>query len=283
MRFLPFALTSLALLAFSANSLLARQALSATGTDPVSFTLVRLISGAIMLGLIVVCRGSGSPGRGSWVSALALLGYALGFSWAYVSLGAAAGALLLFGAVQLSMLSWAWFRGERFDALTWVGLFLAATGLVWLLLPGWQQPPLLPAVSMMLAGVAWAIYTLRGASSGDPLRANGQNFLIAAGLGLALLPWFWSALSIDRQGLWLAVASGAVASGLGYAVWYAALARIRRTTAAVAQLSVPVITALLAVVLLAEALSLRLILAGLVILVGILLVIAPWRGVQHSA
>ncbi|MGY6587041.1 MAG: DMT family transporter [Wenzhouxiangella sp.] len=277
MRLTAAALSALALMAFAANSLLARQALTATAIDPVSFTVIRLCSGAVMLAVIVAWRAPSAPGRFSVASSLALLAYALGFSWAYLALGAATGALLLFGAVQLSMLAWALWQGDRFDQASWLGFLMAAGGLVWLLLPGLQQPPLMPAVAMVIAGMAWAVYTLRGAASGEPLRANCGNFLLASLLALPLLAIFWPRLRWDVAGFWLAVASGALASGLGYAVWYAALARIRRTTAAVAQLLVPVITAVLAVVLLGEALSSRLLLAGLAILGGILLVVAPWR------
>ncbi|MGY6630997.1 MAG: DMT family transporter [Wenzhouxiangella sp.] len=282
MRLAATAFTALALLAFAANSLLARQALTATAIDPVSFTVIRLLSGALMLAVIVAWRAPSAPGRFSLISALALLTYALGFSWAYLALGAATGALLLFGAVQLSMLAWALYQGERFDRSSWLGLVMAGSGLVWLLMPGLQQPPLLPAVSMVLAGVAWAVYTLRGVASGEPLSANAGNFLLASLLALPLLPLFWPRLQLDALGVWLAVASGALASGLGYAIWYAALARIRRTTAAVAQLFVPVITAALAVMLLGEALSGRLVFAGLIILVGILLVVSPWRRLDSS-
>lgn len=282
MRLIAFGLTGLALLAFAANSLLARQALTAAAIDPVSFTVIRLLSGALMLAVIVAWRAPSAPGRFSLVSALALLTYALGFSWAYLALGAATGALLLFGAVQLSMLAWALYQDERFDRSSWLGLVMAGSGLVWLLMPGLQQPPLLPAISMVLAGVAWAVYTLRGVASGEPLRANGGNFLLASLLALPLLLLFWPRLQLDVLGVWLAVASGALASGLGYAIWYAALARIRRTTAAVAQLFVPIITAVLAVVLLGEALSGRLLLAGLIVLVGILLVVSPWRRLDSS-
>ena len=282
MRLTAAALTALALLAFAANSLLARQALTATATDPVSFTVIRLASGALMLAIIVAWRAPTAPGRFSIPSALALLVYALGFSWAYLALGAATGALLLVGAVQLSMLAWALWQGDRFDQASWLGFLMAAGGLVWLLLPGLQQPPLLPATSMVIAGVAWAVYTLRGAASGEPLRANSGNFLLASALSLPLLAIFWPRLQLDAGGFWLAAASGALASGLGYAVWYAALARIRRVTAAVAQLAVPVITAVLAVVLLGEALNARLLLSGLVILGGILLVIAPRRSLVAS-
>ena len=272
-----FALTSLALLAFAANSIFARLALTETSIDPVSFTAVRLASGALVLGLMLAWRSSSRPGKGSPLSALALLVYALAFSLAYLSLTAATGALLLFGAVQVSMVAWSLIHGERLNPLSWLGFALALAGLVWLLLPGLARPPLLPALAMMAAGVAWAVYTLRGKASGEPVQATAKNFILAAipAVAIALLHWPWA--SWDGAGLVLAVASGALASGLGYVIWYAALALIRHRTAAVAQLSVPVITALAGVSLLAEPLSLRLVLAGSIILIGILLVIAPWQ------
>jgi drug/metabolite transporter (DMT)-like permease len=272
-----FGLASLALLAFAANSILARLALTETSIDPVSFTAVRLTSGAIVLGLIVAWRSADPPGRGSPVSALALFVYALAFSLAYVSLTAATGALLLFGAVQVSMVGWTLVRGERLNPLAWMGFALALGGLVWLLLPGLARPPIGPAGLMIAAGVAWAVYTLRAKAAGNPTRATAMNFILAAmpALALALILWPWA--SWDGAGLILAVASGALASGLGYVIWYSALALIRNRTAAVAQLAVPVITALAGVLLLAEPLSVRVVLAGSIILAGMVLVIAPWQ------
>ncbi|MFU8833421.1 MAG: DMT family transporter, partial [Wenzhouxiangella sp.] len=207
----------------------------------------------------------------------ALFVYALAFSLAYVSLTAATGALLLFGAVQVSMVGWALFRGERLNRWAWLGFALALGGLVWLLLPGLARPPPGPALLMMLAGMAWAVYTLRAKSAGDPTRATALNFILAAIPALALALILWPRASWDGAGLMLAVISGALASGLGYVIWYSALALIRNRTAAVAQLSVPVITAVAGVLLLSEPLSLRVALAGSVILAGIVLVIAPWQ------
>jgi drug/metabolite transporter (DMT)-like permease len=272
-----FLLCSLALLAFAANSILARLALTETAIDPVSFTAVRLASGALVLGVILAFRTSSRQGRGSPISALALLVYALAFSLAYLSLTAATGALILFGAVQVSMVAWALIRGERLTLVNWTGFALALAGLVWLLLPGLTRPPLLPALAMMTAGLAWAVYTLRGKAAGEPVQATAKNFILAAipaGI-LALLHWPWA--SWDAAGLLLAVASGALASGLGYVIWYAALAFISHRTAAVSQLLVPVLTALSGVWMLAEPMNLRLVLAGSVILFGIMLVISPWR------
>ena len=278
-------LVTLALIAFAANSILARLALTETAIDPISFTAVRLVSGALMLVLIVYFRRvrrkaqttSQPTTQTRVVSAAALLAYALLFSLAYVSITAATGALLLFGAVQLSMLGWTVFRGERLEALAWCGVGLALAGLIWLLLPGLERPPLWPALMMVGAGMAWAVYTLQGRGQDDPTESTASNFVLAA-VPISLYALIrYSEMSLDTYGLVLAILSGALASGLGYVIWYAALPRIRTRTAAVAQLQVPVITALAGVVLLSEPLSLRLILAGSIILGGIILVIAPWR------
>jgi len=284
----PFLWVSLALIAFAANSILARLALTETAIDPITFTAVRIASGALVLAVIVWLRArwlaqrnrSVPAGQGSLLSALALLVYALLFSLAYLSLTAATGALLLFGAVQISMVTWTMMRGERLSARAWSGFALALIGLIWLLLPGLARPPLWPALMMIGAGLAWAVYTLRAASGGDAMGSTAGNFLIATVPAALLAAAFGDQARWDAAGLLLALASGALASGLGYVVWYAALAQIRTRTAAVAQLQVPVITALAGVLVLAEPLSLRLMLAGVIILGGILLVIAPWRSAR---
>ena len=266
-------LTLVALFAFAANSILARAALTATSIDPVSFTAIRIASGALMLWLIVRTRPGLAEGRGSWGSALALFGYAIAFSIAYLSLTAATGALLLFGAVQVTMVAWSLLTGNRLMPRQWAGFALALIGLVWLLLPGLAAPPPVPAALMITAGVAWAIYTLRAKGAGDPTRVTASNFLLASVPALLLAVVFTARATLDLPGLLLAVASGALASGLGYAVWYAALKHIQTSTAAVTQLSVPVITAIAGVGLLAEPVSLRLVLAGAAVLAGIALVL----------
>jgi len=266
-------LTIVALIAFAANSILTRAALTQTAIDPLSFTAIRIASGALMLWLIVRCRPGLADGRGSWPSALALFGYAILFSLAYLSLTAATGALLLFGAVQVTMISWSLLTGDRLTSRQWAGFALALAGLVWLLMPGLAAPPPVPASLMIAAGIAWGIYTLRARGAGDPTRVTASNFLLASIPALLVAVAFGSRASLDIPGISLAVASGALASGLGYAVWYAALKHIRTSTAAVAQLSVPVITAVAGVGLLAEPLSLRLVLAGAAVLGGIALVV----------
>lgn len=270
-------LTLLAMLAFAANSLLCRQALLRTDIDAASFTLVRLVAGALMLWLVVRLRHAppGPGPGGNWWSALMLFAYAAAFSFAYVSLPAAVGALLLFGAVQATMIGAGLWRGERFQARQWAGLVLALGGLVGLLLPGLSAPPLGGAVLMLGAGVAWGVYSLRGKGVGDPLGVTAGNFLRAVPMALALGVALLAQLSVDRAGLGYAVASGALTSGIGYVLWYAALPGLRAGTAATVQLSVPVIAALGAVAFLGEAWGLRLMLASATILGGIALVVVP--------
>lgn len=272
------ALTLAALTAFAANSILARAALAGTDIDPASFTAVRIASGALALWLLVRVRAGGAAGRGSWGSALALFAYAIAFSLAYRSLTAATGALLLFGAVQVTMVSWGLVRGERLAGVQWAGFALAVAGLGWLLLPGLAAPPPGAAALMLAAGVAWGIYTLRARGVGDPTRATAANFMRAVVPAAVLLLAFSPVLRWDATGFALAVASGALASGLGYAVWYAVLPAIGTHAAAVSQLAVPVITAAAGVLLLAEPLQTRMLVAGFAVLGGIALVVGRRAG-----
>lgn len=296
-------LTTAALVAFAANSLLTRAALEGTSIDALTFTAVRLGAGALVVALLVrartaraVDRGTGHDAdrefdrgrervgvRGSWWSAAALFAYALLFSLAYRGLTAATGALLLFGAVQVTMLAVALFRGDRLAAQQWAGLTAALGGIAWLLWPGVAAPPLAAAACMVGAGVAWGIYTLRARGVGDPTEVTAANFIRATVPAAVLLALFASAARWDALGVVLAVASGALASGLGYAVWYAALRHITTHSAAVAQLAVPVITALGGVVLLAEPLDARLIGSGLLVLLGIGLVVRGDGGASRPS
>lgn len=265
--------TAVALLAFAGNSLLCRAALQHTPIDAASFTTLRLVSGALVLwGLVQLTRRE-ATGRGSWPSAFALFAYAAAFSFAYVNLPTGTGALLLFGAVQTGMIGWGLVKGERFKALQWLGLALALAGLVGLLLPGLSAPPLGAALLMITAGLAWAVYSLRGKGAGDPLRVTAGNFVrtVPVALGMSLL--FINSAQVDTAGALYAIASGAITSGIGYAIWYAALPHLKATTAATLQLSVPVIAALGGIAWLGEPLSLRLLLASAAILGGIALVI----------
>ena len=262
-------LLALAMLAFAANSLLCRIALRDGHIDFASFTAVRLGCGAAALWLVVRLRGAAVRAGGHWLSALALFVYAAGFSWAYLQLSAASGALLLFGAVQASMILWALWRGERLSTGQWGGLLLAVAGLVLLLLPGASAPAVLPALVMLLAGVAWGVYSLRGRGSGDATAGSAGNFLRSLPLALLLELAVWPAAHADGLGLLLALFSGALASGLGYALWYAVLPALRASQAASVQLSVPLLTALLGVLLLGEVFSIRLLLAAALLLGGV--------------
>jgi drug/metabolite transporter (DMT)-like permease len=266
-------LTSIAMLAFAGNSLLCRLALQHTGIDPASFTLIRVASGALVLWLIVRLRGRGLGG--SWASALALFAYAIAFSFAYVSLSAATGALLLFGAVQGTMIGRGLWLGERFGARQTAGLALAVAGLVALLLPGITAPSLAGSALMVSAGIAWGVYSLRGRGAGDPTAVTAGNFVRAVPFALLTSLLFMRSAHIDAAGAVWAIASGALASGLGYAVWYTALKGLSSTRAATVQLSVPAIAAAGGVLLLGEPLTLRLVLASVAILGGVWLVIAP--------
>ena len=266
-------LTALAMVAFAGNSLLCRQALKHTAIDPASFTAIRLVSGALILWLLARMKQSSPAGRGSWPSAFALFAYAAGFSFAYVSLSAGSGALLLFGAVQATMIGHGLWKGERLRALQTLGVLLALGGLVGLLLPGLSAPPLLGAALMIAAGVAWGIYSLRGKGAGDPTRVTAGNFIRAVPITIILSLLLLDFASVDAAGLYYAIASGALASGLGYAIWYTVLPALKNTSAATVQLSVPVIAALGGIVFLGEPLSLRLVLASVAILGGIALVI----------
>ena len=272
-----FVLTLIAMLAFAANSVLCRMALMQTGIDPASFTVVRLVTGALVLWLLVMLRNGGwsggSNGQGSWPSALALLAYAAGFSFAYVKLATGTGALLLFGAVQVTMIGHGLRAGERFDARQWLGLLLACAGLVGLLLPGVAMPPLGSALLMLGAGVAWGAYSLRGKGAGDPVQVTAGNFLRAAPIALVLAACLHRDIAVDPAGIGLAVVSGGLASGIGYVVWYSVLPSLRATTAATVQLGVPVLAALGGTLLLAEPVTLRLLLAALAVLGGIALVV----------
>jgi len=268
-----FALTSLAMIAFAGNSLLCRAALKQTGIDAASFTAIRLVSGAAMLWVVAWLRSGARSGGGNWISALALVAYAAGFSFAYLSLPAATGALLLFGAVQATMIGHGVRTGERLAKAQIAGLVLALGGLVGLLLPGLSAPPLLGSLLMLGAGVAWGVYSLRGRGAGDPTRVTAGNFLRSVPIAALLSLATYGSCSLDRAGVCYAVLSGALASGVGYALWYRVLPALKATNAATLQLSVPVLAALGGVVFLGEAVTLRLVLASAAVLGGIALVI----------
>jgi drug/metabolite transporter (DMT)-like permease len=265
------------MLAFAGNSLLCRLALKQTSLDASSFTTLRLVSGALVLWLIVRSRHGKPMAGGNWWSALALFGYAAGFSIAYIHLPAASGALLLFGAVQATMIGYGLTRGERFRRPQLAGLLLALGGLVGLLLPGLTAPPLLGSILMLSAGVAWGIYSLRGKGAGDATLVTAGNFMRAAPLALMLSLLLWGQTRLDITGMVYAVASGAIASGLGYTIWYTVLPSLKSTHAATVQLSVPVLATLGGVAFLGESITPRLVLASAAILGGIALVILERR------
>jgi drug/metabolite transporter (DMT)-like permease len=268
-----FVLVVLTMIAFAGNSLLCRVALKNTQIDAASFTSIRLVSGAFALWLIVRLRNGTLADGASWWSAFALFAYAVTFSFAYISLPAGTGALLLFGAVQATMISWGLYRGERFQLRQVAGLLLAFAGLVGLLLPGISAPSPQGSLLMLSAGVAWGVYSLRGRGAGDATRTTAGNFLravpFAAILSIAALPW----TSLDHAGIHYAIASGALTSGVGYAIWYTALKGLKATHAATVQLSVPVIAALGGVIFLDEHITARLVIAAAAILGGIALVV----------
>jgi drug/metabolite transporter (DMT)-like permease len=272
-------LTLAAMTAFAANSLLCRAALGGGLADAASFTSLRLVGGALVLVPLARARGGSGARGGSWASGAALFAYAIGFSLAYLSIPAGIGALILFGAVQLTMLGVGLVAGERPAAREWVGLVLSFVGLVALTSPGLAQPDPVGAGLMVVAGVAWGVYSLRGRGAGDPLTANASNFarsvplaLLASGAGLAV-----ASPHLTTEGALLALASGGLASGVGYAIWYAALRGLSATQAAIVQLSVPPLTAVGGVLLLGEHLTMRLVVAGAMILGGIALAISASR------
>jgi drug/metabolite transporter (DMT)-like permease len=262
-------LTLLTMTAFAGNSLLCRLALKETAIDAASFTTIRLVSGAVVLWLVASLLRPSRPGKGNWYSALALFAYAACFSFAYISLTAATGALLLFGAVQATMIGHGIRAGERLDGLQVAGLLLALGGLVGLLLPGLSAPPLWGSILMLAAGVAWGVYSLRGRGAGDPARITAGNFLRGIPFAAALSLFTLAGAHLDSRGVWYALASGAVASGAGYAVWYSVLPSLKATSAATVQLSVPVIAALGGILFLGEPVTLRLAVTSVAILGGI--------------
>ena len=266
-------LTLLAMVAFACNSLLCRLALKHTSIDAATFTAVRIATGAVVLWMIVRAQRGTTTGSGTWLSALALFVYAAGFSFAYVSLPASTGALLLFGAVQATMIGCGVWMGERLRKRQLVGLALAFGGLLGLFLPGVSAPPLFGSLLMLSAGAAWGIYSLRGRGAGDATRVTAGNFLRAVPIAVGLSLLMRDSSMFDVAGLLYAVASGAVASGIGYAIWYTALPALKATSAATVQLGVPVITAVGGMIFLDEALTVRFLLASVAILGGIALVI----------
>lgn len=278
-------LTTLAMLAFAANSVLARLAFATAGAEPMSYTGVRLGSGALVLALLLMLR-RGEPFRlaGSWLAAASLFAYAILFSVAYLMLGAAVGALILFAAVQIGIIGWAINKGDRPGPLEWSGLGIAFAALVYLVSPGLVAPHPLGAALMALAGLAWAAYTLLGRGSAAPLTDTAGNFIRTVPAALLLVVAGALSTPVTLPAVGYAVASGAIASGLGYAIWYAALPHLTRTRAAIVQLTVPAIAATGGVLLIGEPLTLRLVIASAGILGGVALaLLAAERRKQSQA
>ena len=268
------------MIAFASNSLLCRAALKQTSIDAATFTFIRIFSGAVALWLIMKMRNASAGAavhdrrsEGNWLSAVALFVYAAAFSFAYNTLSAGMGALLLFGAVQATMILWGLRKGERLHAIQVVGLAVAVSGLVVLLFPGLSAPPFFGSILMLGAGVAWGIYSLRGKGEKNPASATAGNFLravpLAAIVSIILLPW----ARLDRAGIGSAVISGAITSGLGYVIWYSALPGLKAAGAATVQLSVPVLAATGGILLLGEPITFRYFVASIAVLGGIALVV----------
>ena len=270
-------ITAVAMVAFAANSVICRLALGRDAIDAASFTLIRLGAGALVLSLIITLKRRPNPPvqkpRRNWPSAGMLFLYAIGFSFAYRNLSAGTGALILFGLVQLTMLIGAIVGGERPPISEWAGVVLAVAGLVWLVLPGLSAPPLTGAVLMAIAGIAWGVYSLRGRRCSDALRDTAANFVYSVPMAVIASLLFINTAKISASGFALAVLSGAVTSGLGYVVWYAALRGLTPIRAAIVQLSVPVIAGLGGVGLLGEAVTVRLVVAATLVLGGIALAV----------
>lgn len=264
-----FLLTAGAMIAFAGNSLLCRSALRQTSIDAASFTFVRILSGAVLLGVVMKLRGTSRGQKGDWLSAFSLFIYAAAFSFAYRNLAAGTGALLLFGAVQATMLLWGLHKGERLRAQQIVGLAVAVIGLVVLLRPGLAAPSPLGSILMLGAGFAWAIYSLRGKGAEEPLSATAGNFLRAVPIALASSVIFLPVMHLDSSGIAYAVISGTITSGLGYVIWYSALPELKATSAATVQLSVPVLTATGGMMFLGEPVTVRFLLAAAAILGGV--------------
>jgi drug/metabolite transporter (DMT)-like permease len=268
-------LTSFALACFAFNSILCRLALQTDEIDAVSFTVIRIVSGVVVLLFIslLIMQAGEKKLRGNLLSAFFLFAYAVCFSFAYVSLTIATGALILFGSVQLTMIVAALFAGERPKIIEWIGLLVALCGLVYLVFPGLAAPPLFGSALMAAAGVAWGFYTLRGRGSANPLADTAGNFVYAAFMIIPVSVPFLPKIHSTQKGVIFAVLSGAIASGMGYAVWYAALKYHTAARAAILQLCVPLLTAAGGVIFLSEEIAPRLIVATLLILGGIALAI----------
>jgi len=267
--------TGIALIAFAANSVLCRLALGEKTIDASSFTIIRLLSGAIVLQGILSINGNktGSTKKGSWYASLMLFLYAITFSFAYITLNTATGALILFGSVQITMIILSLVSGTRLHATEWFGVMIAFTGFVYLILPAVTTPSVVGFLLMTVAGIAWGIYTLMGRGSKDPLIDTAYNFFRTIPFVIILLIVTIKNSNYSSGGILLAVLSGGLTSGIGYTIWYIALGGLSALQAAVLQLSVPVIAAFGGVIFVSEVITLRLTISAIMILGGILMVV----------
>lgn len=269
-------LTALALIAFAANSVLCRLALQEETIDATSFTAIRLLAGIIVLQVIIGLDRNKKelPAKGSWLASFMLFLYAITFSFAYITLDTGTGALILFGSVQISMVLLSLFSGTRLHFTEWIGLIMAFTGFVYLVLPGVTAPSTIGFLLMTIAGVAWGIYSLKGRNSKEPLMDTAYNFLRTVPFVFVLVVMTYKNAVYSSEGLLLAIISGGITSGLGYTIWYMALTGLSATQASVLQLLVPVIAAFGGVLFVSEALTLRLTVSAGMILGGILMVVS---------
>lgn len=267
--------TGLALLAFAGNSILCRLALGNNTIDAASFTTIRLLSGIVVLAVILIMTNSGcaQTAKGSWRASAMLFIYAVTFSFAYISLDTGIGALILFGSVQITMILASLFSGNKLHYSEWVGVIIAFTGFVYLVMPGLATPSLMGFILMTVAGIAWGFYTLAGRGTKNPFSDTAYNFLRTLPLVIVLIAFTFQSTNLSREGILLAVLSGGITSGLGYSVWYIALGGLSATQAAVVQLLVPVIAAIGGVLFASEMITQRLVLSSLMILGGILAVV----------
>jgi len=268
-------LTCLALIAFAANSVLCRLALGNETIDAASFTVVRLLSGALTLLLILGMKGNnkGVISKGSWAASFSLFLYAITFSYAYLSIDTGTGALILFGTVQLTMILLSLIAGTRLHFSEWSGVIIAFMGFIYLILPNITTPSINGLILMTVSGVSWGIYTLKGRSSNNPLMDTTYNFLRTIPFVMILAIFTMEVMSISTEGIILALLSGGLTSGIGYTIWYIALRGLSTTQAAVVQLLVPVIAAVGGVLFVSETITLRLVISAVIVLGGILMVI----------
>lgn len=267
-----FLLTTITMIAFGANSIFGRVALEGDAIDPSSYSFIRLLSGAIMLAILVGVSSGVSKknlSHGNIISALCLFAYAAAFSFSYVNIETGVGALILFACVQAVMIGWALFKGDRPSLFEWLGILIAFGAFVWLVSPGLEAPDPIAAVLMAISGIAWGAYSLRGKSSSDPLKATAGNFLLSVPMGLVLLFITISSSQVTLYGVILAIASGAITSGMGYALWYRVLPQLTATRASIVQLTVPVVAGIGGLIFLSEPLTFRFVLASALILGGV--------------